>query len=134
MSTTTLTTTMIEQAAAAVTSLAPDQFATEADDAHTVVVDLREVDERVEQGSIAGSVHVPRGVLEFRADPTHVGHDLRLRPDQRVLLYCTDGARSVLAEASLRGLGYHDVAHLHGGLVAWDAARLPLVGKMRSPY
>ncbi|MEO6123269.1 MAG: rhodanese-like domain-containing protein [Ilumatobacteraceae bacterium] len=127
-------TTRTEQAAAAVTSLTPVQFATEADDAHTVVVDLREVDERVAHGSIAHSVHVPRGVLEFRADPTHVGHDPRLRPDQRVLLYCADGARSVLAEASLRPLGYHDVAHLHGGLVAWSAAQLPLVGRMRSPY
>jgi rhodanese-related sulfurtransferase len=77
---------------------------------------------------------VPRGLLEFRADPTNVGHDPRLRPDARVLLYCSDGARSVLASASLRTLGYTNVAHLQSGIVAWNAARLPLAGGMPSPY
>lgn len=128
------TNTLIEQAAAAVTFLTPEQFATEADNPRTLVVDLREADERVAYGSIAHAIHVPRGLLEFRADPTNAGHDPRLRPDARVLLYCSDGARSALADASLRTLGYTNVAHLQGGLVAWDAARLPLVGRLPSPY
>jgi rhodanese-related sulfurtransferase len=51
-----------------------------------------------------------------------------------VLLYCGDGARSTLAGMSLRTLGYTDVAQLDGGLVAWNAARLPVVGRMPSPY
>jgi rhodanese-related sulfurtransferase len=126
--------TLIEQAAAAVTFLSPQQFATEADDPRTVVVDVREADERVASGSIAHAIHVPRGVLEFRADPTNAGHDPRLRPDACLLLYCSDGARSALAGAALRTLGYTNVAHLQGGLIAWNAARLPLVGRMPSPY
>ncbi len=128
------TATMIEQAAGTVSFLTPEQFATEADNPHTLVVDLREADERVAYGNIAHAIHVPRGLLEFRADPTHAGHDSRLRPDARVLLYCSDGARSALAGASLRALGYTNVAHLQGGLVAWDAARFPLVGRMPAPY
>lgn len=127
-------TTLVEQADALVSSLTPDQFAAEADDQHTVVIDLRESDERVATGSIAHALHVPRGLLEFRSDPENTGHDPRLGRHTRVLLYCDDGSRSALAAASLHALGYTDVAHLRGGLRAWDAARLPLVGRMPSPY
>lgn len=127
-------TTLVEQADALVSSLTPDQFAAEADDQHTVVIDLRESDERVASGSIAHAVHVPRGLLEFRADPENAGHNPRLGPHTRVLLYCGDGSRSALAAASLHTLGYTNVAQLQGGLRAWDAARLPLVGRMPSPY
>ncbi len=125
------TVTLTQQAVA---SLTPEEFAVAAHDPRTIVVDLREADERVASGSIAHAVHVPRGLLEFRADPTNAAHDPRLRPETRVLLYCSDGARSSLAGISLRTLGYTDVAQLHGGLTAWDAARLPLVGRMPSPY
>ncbi len=125
------TVTLTEQAVA---SLTPEEFAAAADDPRTVVVDLREADERLASGSIAHAVHVPRGLLEFRADPTNAAHDPRLRPDAWVLLYCSDGARSTLAAMSLRTLGYTDVAQLHGGLAAWDTARLPTVGRMPSPY
>jgi rhodanese-related sulfurtransferase len=118
----------------AVASLTPEEFSAAADDPRTVVVDLREADERVASGSIAHAVHVPRGLLEFRADPTSAAYDARLRPDARVLLYCSDGARSTLAAMSLRTLGYTDVAVLCGGLAAWGTARLPLVGRMPSPY
>ena len=126
--------TFTEQAGASVAFLTPDDFAAAADDRRTVVVDLREADERVASGSIAHAVHVPRGLLEFRADPTNAAHDPRLRPDARVLLYCSDGARSTLAIISLRTLGYTNAAQLQGGLAAWDAARFPLVGRMSSPY
>ncbi len=118
----------------AVASLTPEEFAVVASDPRTVVVDLREADERVASGSIAHAVHVPRGLLEFRADPTNAAYDPRLRPDARVLLYCSDGARSTLAGISLRTLGYVDVAQLHGGLAAWHTARFPLLGRMPSPY
>ena len=126
--------TFTEQVGASVAFLTPDEFAAAADDRRTVVVDLREADERVASGSIAHAVHVPRGLLEFRADPTNAAHDPRLRPDARVLLYCSDGARSTLAIISLRTLGYTNVAQLQGGLAAWDAVGLALVGRMSSPY
>lgn len=126
--------TLVKPADRSATTATAEQFAMEADDPSTVVVDVREADERVASGSIAHAIHVPRGLLEFRADPTIAGHDPRLRPDARVLLYCSDGARSALASDSLRALGYTNVAYLQGGLVAWDAARLPLVGRMPAPY
>jgi rhodanese-related sulfurtransferase len=99
-----------------------------------VVVDVREADERVATGSIPGAVHVPRGLLEFRADPSHPSHDPRLDPAADVLVYCAAGSRSALAAATLRALGYARVAHLDGGVTAWIDADLPVVGRLAPPY
>jgi rhodanese-related sulfurtransferase len=87
-----------------------------------LLVDLREHPERVDDGTIPGSLHVPRGMLEFAADPTHPLHVADLQPDRRTILYCAAGSRSALGVVTLHKLGYRDVAHLDGGIQAWTAA------------
>lgn len=142
MNTTTDTTTtvpttaaaLVAEAARAVRGLSPAEFAAEAEREDAVVVDLREADERVTQGSIPGAIPIPRGMLEFRADPSSPYHDERLRPDRPVRLHCASGGRSALAAAALHSLGYRDVAHLDGGFTAWSAAGYPVTGKASSPY
>lgn len=126
--------TLVSDARRHVTALDPHEFAAAADEGAAIVIDLRESDERVRDGSIHGSVHVPRGMLEFRADPASAYHDERLRPDARVLLYCASGGRSALAAATLQAMGYRDVAHLEGGVNAWAKSGLPLFGPQRPPY
>jgi rhodanese-related sulfurtransferase len=85
-----------------------------------VLVDVREPGERDEAGIIAGAVHVPRGVLEFCADPASPAHRAELHPERRVILHCATGGRSALAAVVLRDMGYRDVAHLDGGMAAWE--------------
>lgn len=126
-------TQLVEEARRHVDELGPDDFASEIDDG-TIVIDLREPEERLRDGSIRGAVHVPRGMLEFRADPTSAYHDERLHPDRRILLHCASGGRSALAAAALRQLGYADVGHLAGGIRAWVDAGLPVVGVQPQPY
>ncbi len=87
-----------------------------------MLVDVREPGEREEAGIIAGAVHVPRGVLEFCADPASPAHRAELNPERRVILHCASGGRSALAAVVLRDMGYRDVAHLDGGLAAWERA------------
>lgn len=94
--------------------------------AGVLLVDLREPGELAESGRIAGSVHIPRGMLEFRADPTSPYHQEGLDPDRRVILHCATGGRSALAAAALLDMGYTHVAHLEGGLKAWIAAGRPI--------
>ncbi len=54
----------------------------------------------------------------------------QLTADQagRILVYCTKspGARSLLAAQTLASMGYDGVEVLDGGLVAWQAAGLPV--------
>lgn len=91
-----------------------------------LLVDLREPGEIAESGSIAGSVHVPRGMLEFRADPTSPYHQEGLDPQRRVILHCATGGRSALAAVALKDMGYDNVAHLDGGFKGWVAAGRPI--------
>src|SRR5579864_8495511 len=102
-------------------NLTPDQVANEMANADTLLVDLREPDERAQSGSIAGAVHAPRGMLEFYADPSSAYHRAEFDPRRRVILYCASGGRSALAAVALQSLGYTHVAHLDGGYKAWVA-------------
>ena len=124
---------MVASARGCVEELDPDDFAREAARPDTVVVDVREADERL-TGTISGAVHIPRGILELRADPTSPFHDPRLTRDRRILLHCEDCVRSALGAETLRSLGYTDVAHLAGGVAAWRTAGLPLVNEVPQPY
>ena len=90
--------------------------------AGALLVDLREPGEIAETGSIPGSVSVPRGMLEFRADPTSAYHQDGFDPARRTILHCASGARSALAAAALQDMGYTNVAHVDGGFKAWAAA------------
>lgn len=84
-----------------------------------LLVDIREIQERVDKGSIAGSVHVPRGMLEFWADPSIDYYREFFRPERRTVLYCAGGGRSALAAKALKEMGYEDVAHLEAGFDGW---------------
>jgi rhodanese-related sulfurtransferase len=117
---------LVGRARARVESLPPDAVEYEVA-AGAVLVDVREADECERSGRIAGSLLVPRGMLEFRADPEGNYHDARLRPHRRIICYCASGGRSALAAAALLDLGYHSVAHLDGGLAAWQEAGKPVV-------
>lgn len=110
---------LVAEAKDSVENLTAEEFAAQMQADGVVVVDLREANERVDTGWIPGSVHVPRGMLEFHADLTSPYHLDDLAPSKRVLLYCASGGRSALAAATLRKLGYEDVAHLDGGIKAW---------------
>jgi rhodanese-related sulfurtransferase len=126
--------TLVAGATARVRTLSPGEFAEQSDRSNSVMIDVREADERVRQGSIRGAVHIPRGLLEFRADVTSMDFDERLQRDRQLLLYCHDGGRSALAAETLITLGYADVAHLQGGIRAWIDASLPLYGRQVDPY
>lgn len=113
------------EARARVENLDPDRTARQLAEG-ALVVDLRESAERESTGAIPGAVHVPRGLLEFTADPTMPAHMADLDPGRRTILYCTSGGRSALAVLTLQELGYTDVAHLDGGITAWLAAGRPV--------
>jgi rhodanese-related sulfurtransferase len=115
---------LIADAKARIENLSPAAVAVEMEDVEVLLVDLREAEER--QSSIPGAVHAPRGMLEFYADPTSAYHRTEFDPSRRTILYCASGGRSALAADMLRELGYSRVAHLDGGLKAWQAAGLEI--------
>ena len=82
-----------------------------------VVIDVRSEQERLAEGFIAGSIHIPLNHLEEQlADlPDH----------QSLVVHCAGGYRSVIACSILQkyGLPCQDMA---GGFKAWTYSRLPV--------
>lgn len=115
---------LVAEAKQRVENLTPDDVEREMGSG-AVVVDLREAEE-LAGGRIPGAVHVPRGMLEFRADPSSPYHLDGLDPSARVILHCAAGGRSALAAATLQEMGYENVAHLDGGFTAWQQAGKPV--------
>lgn len=110
---------MLAEANAVIETVSIQDLPYHMDDPDVVLVDVRETVEREREGGIPGSVHAPRGLLEFQADPESPVYNDALQPDRRVILYCGTGGRSALAAKTLIDMGYGDVASLAGGYSAW---------------
>jgi rhodanese-related sulfurtransferase len=79
-----------------------------------LLLDVRDAPELVASGKIKGAVHVPRGMLEFRADPESPSRHPALQPDRTVLVYCGSGGRAALSGKTLKELGYRSVYNAGG--------------------
>ncbi len=110
---------LVAEAKQNIANLSPADVASEMANNGTVLVDLRESEEREQHGMIPGAIHAPRGMLEFYADPSSPYHRAEFDSSRRIVLHCASGGRSALAAQTLRSMGYDDVAHLDGGLNAW---------------
>lgn len=86
-----------------------------------VFVDLREPPEVAASGKVAGALAIPRGLLEFRADPESPLHDAAFDRAKTIVTYCASGGRSALAGKTLKDMGYTDVRNL-GGFKDWADA------------
>ena len=114
---------MLAEANAVIESVSVQDLTYLVEDSEAMLVDVRETVERESDGAIPGSLHVPRGMLEFKADPDSPVYDNDLSPDDRLILYCGTGGRSALTAKTLSDMGYQDVSSLAGGYAAWRAAQ-----------
>ncbi len=116
---------LVAEAKSRIENLDPDAVEKELQAGDAVLVDIRDAPELEENGRIPGAVHISRGMLEFRADPSSPYHQAPLDPSKRVILHCASGGRSALAARTLQEMGYENVAHLDGGMNAWKEAGKP---------
>jgi rhodanese-related sulfurtransferase len=86
------------------------------------------------EGTIPGSRHAPRGMLEFWADPETEYYRDYFRPERRYVLFCNEAGRSALAARRLEEMGFRDVAHMAGGFTAWQAADYPVEAVEQRDY
>jgi len=86
--------------------------------AGAVLVDIRDSAELAQTGKAAGSVHIPRGSLEFKADLSAPTAEKSLAFDKPVILHCASGGRAALAGKLLKDMGYQKVYNL-GGFKDW---------------
>lgn len=86
-----------------------------------LLVDVRDGTEVAATGKAAGATHIPRGSLEFKADPTAASADKNFAFDRPVILHCASGGRAALAGKLLKDMGYQKVFNL-GGFKDWVEA------------
>jgi rhodanese-related sulfurtransferase len=84
------------------------------------VLDVRDEAEFA-NGHIADAIHIPVADLESRIA------ELKKYKTKPLLVNCQRGARSAKACEILRKAEFTQVHNLHGGLDAWQQAKLPLV-------
>jgi molybdopterin/thiamine biosynthesis adenylyltransferase/rhodanese-related sulfurtransferase len=101
---------LLKATKAQIREVTPEQA--EQDQGRATFLDVREADE-FDQGTIPGSVFIPRGFLELQVEGKIPDKDTP------VVVYCAGGARSAFAARDLAELGYTDVASMAGGFNQW---------------
>lgn len=116
---------LLERARANVEEVEPEALS-RATAGTVTVIDVRELDEQ-RGGRIAGSIALPRGMLE-QGIGRHVADTAA-----PICLVCRSGRRSLLAARSLHSMGFSRVTSLRGGIEAWRDAGLPLGDPLARP-
>ena len=126
---------LVEEASAEVECLAVQDAIALQGDPDATLVDLRDIRERVREGFVPGSVHAPRGMLEFWVDPESPYYRDVFGTGKRIVFYCQSGWRSALAAKTVQDMGLERVSHVTGGFHAWVEAGGPVLktGDGREP-
>ena len=108
-------------------NLSVDQLKAEmADNKDLLLIDIREIQETIDLGTIPGAIHCARGMLEFWASPASPYYRDYFQEDRRTVVFCAGGGRSGFATKALREMGFTDVAHLEPGFGGWKKAEEPI--------
>jgi rhodanese-related sulfurtransferase len=111
---------MFRKSAGGVPSLTSAEAVTLINRNNAAVLDVRDEAEFA-NGHIADAIHIPVADLESRIA------ELKKYKTKPLLVNCQRGARSAKACEILRKAEFTQVHNLHGGLDAWQQAKLPLV-------
>jgi rhodanese-related sulfurtransferase len=114
--------TLVDDAKRTVTSISIDDAIVRHDDANDVFIDIRDIRELQREGTIPGSFHAPRGMLEFWADPQSPYHKSVFATDKTIILFCASSWRSALAAKTLQDMGMTNIIEINGGFTAWRKA------------
>jgi rhodanese-related sulfurtransferase len=117
---------LVADVAYSVVRFTPGEALTSIIESGAVLVDTRDHEDRKAEGAVPGAVHIPRSVLEWRADATCEHRDERLVTGAQIIVMCSDGYSSVLAASNLVRLGHSGAADIIGGFRAWKRAGLPV--------
>ena len=116
---------MVAAARARIEEIETADLIADIDDPDVVIVDIRDIRERQRSGFIPGSLHAPRGMIEFWIDPESPYFKEIFGEDKRFVFHCASGWRSALTVATLQDMGFA-AAHLKEGFSTWAAQGGPV--------
>lgn len=118
---------ILEQARRSVPEVGPQEAKAEQDSGSVgMFLDVREAHE-LRKGYIPGAVRIVLDEVPDAGDPGSQFADPELtgHKDDRIIVYCATGVRSLIAGYQLKQLGYSNVASLAGGIQGWQTAGNP---------
>ena len=115
----------LEEAHAVVPKISAEEGIARHQAGNSIFIDVRDGTEIAASGTIAGALRIPRGMMEFRADPTHALHDQTLSKEADIVLICGAGGQAALCGKTLVDMGYTHVSNV-GGFTAWKEAGGPV--------
>ena len=110
---------LVQEAKARIEEIETIDLIEQADNPDVVIVDIRDVRERQRSGFIPGSVHAPRGMVEFWVDPESPYFKDVFAQDKKYIFHCASGWRSALTVATLQDMGF-EASHLREGFMSWE--------------
>lgn len=116
---------LLDEANAEIEAISPQTAHELASRDDVVLVDIRDPRELEREGRIPGTLHAPRGMLEFWIDPESPYHKPVFASGKTFVFFCAGGLRSALATKTAQDMGLDAVKHIEGGFGAWKAAGLP---------
>jgi methylthioribose-1-phosphate isomerase len=126
---------MVAAANAEIETISVDQAKLSVNDPNVTFVDLRDVRELEAEGTIPGAYHMPRGMIEFWADPTSPYYKKIFGSDNKFIFYCKSGWRSALATKAAQDVGVTNICHMGGGFGKWvkESGAVAPIRKGKSP-
>ena len=116
----------MQAANASVPRMGPEEAIAKHAAGQGVFIDVRDSAAIAQSGTIAGVNRIPRGMIEFRADPAvEAYYDPIFQKDAEIYLICGVGGQAALAGKTLQEMGYQNVTNI-GGFSAWKEAGGPV--------
>lgn len=113
---------LVAEANSKIESVSAEKAIEMAGDSNVTIIDIRDIRELYREGKIPGSVHAPRGMLEFWFDPASPYHKEVYASGNKMVLHCASGWRSALAALTLQDMGFDNICHIDSGFKGWKDA------------
>tara|TARA_Y100001935_G_C17073990_1_gene392971 strand:- start:290 stop:688 length:399 start_codon:yes stop_codon:yes gene_type:complete len=111
--------TLVDEARKSIETLSSKEVKKLYEKKEITLIDIRDIRELWQEGTIENSKHIPRGMIEFWLDPNSSYYQSNKVQDmKKLVLFCALGMRSALATKSLIDMGFKNVAHVDGGFDA----------------
>ena len=121
---------LVKNARARIEELETVELISQLDDPNIQIVDIRDIRERQRSGFIPGSIHAPRGMIEFWVDPDSPYFKDIFGEDRKFVFHCASGWRSALTVATLQDMGF-EASHLKEGFSTWEEHGGPIEQERR---
>ena len=121
---------LVDKANESIKVMSPEQVKNAYDKGEITLIDVRDIRELWNEGTIKDSIHIPRGMLEFWLDPqSSYYQEKKIGDIKNIVLFCALGFRSALATKALKEMGFDNVANADGGFDSLKKIGLPVIKK-----